>query len=383
MKALLSLCLLAVVVTAVRNDAALSEGAMGAPEKTSPSLLEADSSADLTAQATAGIEAALGLNTESESEGEGAAADPEGKQQRNGFLKVLYDELKKLSDGSFAPLPSPSSSTSGSASVSALGADPVDPRVAALEKRLAMFERQRQKHANRAQDTAISGINERLVGLDQTLASLKRSAEQQQMLAQQLLRGAAPGESGAVNTAPDFSVLYAKASLPADFDARVQEILDTVRVEARKIYEKHCANTPRPGTGTPKSYPREKTPAIKGLKPAAKPKPLPGPAKAKAKPKHKKKKAHKYKKLPERKPSNPNADPVDAAPAQVHAEPVKLTKPVMKGHEPTPQHLRKLKAMLDLQRKLPITPAYHLPTNQKALQDVLGEDAVGNKWKQT
>jgi len=55
----------------------------------------------------------------------------------------------------------------------------------------------------------------------------------------------------------------------------------------------------------------------------------------------------------------------------------------MKGKEPTPQELRKLKAMLDLQRKLPITPAYHLPDNQQALQDVLGEDAVSAKWKST
>jgi len=381
MKAL-SLCLLLVAaVVAVRNDASLTEGAMSAPAaKAVPveatALLEGSSAVDagayLTAQATARIEAALGIDAEGEGEAEGSAAtEGEGeagdKQQRNGFLKVLYDELKKLSDGSFQPMP-----TAGSPSSSSLPSDVQDPRVAALERRLAMFERKRQKHANRAQDAAIAGINDRLQGLDQTLASLKRATEQQSMLAQQLLRGANTGADQSVDTRPDFSVLYAKASLPADFDARVQEILDTVRKEARKIYEKHCANTPRPGTGTPKSYPREKTPRIKGLKGRKARKPAPRPRNAL------------NRVLPERAPSNPNAPAEeDAEPKQKHSKPIKLVKPVMKGKEPTPQHLRKLKAMLDIQRKLPVTPAYHLPETQQALQDVLGEDAVGNKWKST
>jgi len=375
----LSLCLLLVaVVVAVRNDAALSEEAMAAPaDKAVPvapaALVEESGSAaseggsDLTAQATARIEAALGLDSGnsagSESEG---ANENEGKQDRNGFLKVLYDELKKLSDSSFAPMPT-------SNTPSALPADAPDPRVSSLERKLAMFERQRQKTSNHAQDAAISGINERLEGLDRTLSALKRSAQQQQMLAQQLLRGAQSGADAVVDTRPDFSVLYAKASLPADFDARVQEILDTVRVEARKIYEKHCINTPRPGTGTPKSYPREKTPSLTG-------RPAKAPAKA---PKRRIPSVpSKYRRLPERAPANPNADP-EPEHVQRHSPPIPLVKPVMKGKEPTPQELRKLKAMLDIQRKLPIIPAYHLPNNQKALQDVLGEDAVSAKWKST
>jgi len=380
----LSLCLLLVAaVAAVRNDAALSEAAMSAPvpkaaseapeaalvEESSAAAGGVDAGADLTAAATSQIAAALGLEggSEGESEGDGAA---DGGNKR-GFLKVLYDELKKLSDGSFQPMPTASSTSSLS------GPDPTDPRVATLEKRLAVFERQRQKVANHAQDSAIAGINDRLAGLDKTLAALKRSAEQQSMLAQQLLRGAGSGPDS-VDTRPDFSVLYAKASLPADFDARVQEILDTVRVEARKIYEKHCANTPRPGTGTPKSYPREKTPKLKP-KPAVKGK---GKGKGKGKKGKKKRstrKSTKYPALPVRAPSNPNAE--EHHPHVKHEKPVKLLKPIIKGKEPTPQEFRKLKAMLDLQKKLPITPAYHLPSNQKALQDVLGEDAVSAKWK--
>ncbi len=97
---------------------------------------------------------------------------------------------------------------------SALGIS--DPRIQTLESRLTMFEKRRTEEANKAQDSAIASITARLEGLDKTLSSLKKSAEQQQALSAQLLRAskAAQLKEAAGSPVIDYSVSYEKATLP-------------------------------------------------------------------------------------------------------------------------------------------------------------------------
>jgi len=55
--------------------------------------------------------------------------------------------------------------------------------------------------------------------------------------------------------------------------------------------------------------------------------------------------------------------------------------PVIVGKEPTPEGLRLNKALNDIAKALPVKPAYHLGKEEAALSEVLGPNAVSNKWK--
>jgi len=307
---------------------------------------------------------------------------------RDDIVKLVYDELKRLGT---SPVPEASTSA-GAPSLSGVS----DPRIRGLERRLAGFEKKRVEESNRVQDKAIGGLNDRLLRLDKTLTALKRSAEQQQRLTNQLLDAAAisKGAQGA-DTSPDQSVMYSKAELPADFDDRVREILGSVKREARKIYERYCRRkkkkraTPSTGTGTPVSYPKENTPPPKGLKPPKAPKPLPKQLSQSMTPKPNTNKPN-----PNAQPPAPVAMPTASAVAAAAAsgpsapaprkafrpKPV-LFAPITIGKEPVPSNLRLSKSLNDISRGLPVTPAYHLGAKEQALQDVLGADAVGSRWK--
>jgi len=297
----------------------------------------------------------------------------------------VYDELKRMgaSSGSLmAPNAPPSPA-------SPLGIS--DPRIRSLESRLSMFEQKRTSAANANQDRAISRINDRLEGLDKTLNALKNSALTQQKLTDQLMsavrvaRGGAEGDSR-----PDFTVEYQRAELPRDFEVRVEEILDSVKAQARKIYERFCKRRPRkvPSTdpnATPKNYPKENTPPLppaKGEKSAVS-KLVAAVKAAKAAKKPAKTAVPIDRKEPSAvlTPGLANEDnPIPES--EVVPKPV-LFAPIVKGKEPTPEGLRLAKALSDVNKALPLTPAYLLGAKERALHDVLGEDAVSNRWKST
>jgi hypothetical protein len=443
MKTALSLCICLVLLTICnaevgpplrrllslkREEAALTpqmDSSVAAAELTAPNTLEsflesgAHSEAELEAVAKAQVDALLAAESQSQSElsvesaassstnagvdmsaaagggtvegatsaavaGAEAVLDAESGKEHDNIIKVLYNELKKMGTGreSFDPA---SAAATAASSVS-------DPRISRLEKTLAGIERKRIGETNRAQDLAITGINERLGGLDKTLQALKQSAAQQQALANQLLRAAQSSADSRITVTADESVIYEKATLPSDFEIRVQQILESVQTEARKIYELYCKRKPKipntDPTATPLKYPKEKTPKLKSKrKPTKKSGTAPKPASqsytdraaasanAPPRPKHKKSKV--------------SAVPMGGAPPQPQRSPArkprvpkpKSFKPIIKGKEPTPEGLRLAKAINDVQKALPVIPAYHLGDKAKALQDVLGEDAVSARQR--
>lgn len=318
------------------------------------------------------------------------AAVPSG--DRDDIIKLVYEELQRL--GSAAAIPGAPGAAGAAPS---LGVS--DPRINTLEHRLSTFEKLRVEQANQVQDKAISAITSRLEGLDKTLSALRKSAQQQQALSSQLLRAnnkqpatasstsakgkGKGGKKGKKEAEVDYSVSYTKAKLPADFDKKVQQILNSVKSEARKIYERYCKRagiTPQPEPPVkPTKKPTNAVEAAKQelskaeklktkiLKKAAAPKEAaaasaPAPA--------------------SKEEAAPTPAPASApAPAAAKKGGAIMMKPIIAGKEPTPEGMRLSKALNDISKALPITPAYQLGKGEQALQDVLGEGAVSSKWK--
>jgi len=432
-----------------------------APTAALESFLESGShsASEIDAIAKAEVESVLGgeasSEAETESEGEapvpppkklGAAAPPESSADRDDVIRLVYDELKRLGSASSTSLPP----APGTPAAAALGVS--DPRIRQLESRLSMFEKKRTEEVNKAQDTAIGTINKRLEGLDRTLSALKASAEKQQALTAQLIRSKKANSDATkyVNT-QDYSVSYVKETLPADFEGRVSDILDHVKDEARKIYERHCPNCRKPNP--PKTYPKEPTPAPKAVakpmipknpfkrepkmnqqkqaqksadgsaggvdaglagdidkmdaetkaaeksdsdlldkdiasdaKPtgddAASPEQPPADAPAAPKPAQKKKKVDVPPPMSQAPVPPPAEEPKKQADEDDGGKIRKiLFQPVIIGKEHTSEGLRLSKALNDISLALPVTPAYTLGAAESALQDVLGADAVGKRFK--
>jgi len=409
-----------------------------APTAALESFLESGShsASEIEAMANAEVESVLDTEAETETEAEApvpppkklgsAAPSTESSADRDDVVRLVYDELKRLGSASSTSLPA------APGTPAALGIS--DPRIRQLESRLGMFEKKRTEEVNKKQDTAISGINKRLEGLDRTLSALKQSAEKQQALTEQLIRAKnANNDANKYVNTQDYSVSYVKESIPADFEARVSEVLDHVKDEARKIYERHCPNCRKPNP--PKTYPNEPTPAPKAV---AKPMIPKNPFKREPKMKkhkddhsaelsgaidkmHKETEAEEkadkdgmldkdiagdHPDTPSAQPSAPKpqaAAPKKDSPPPMSQPPVppkedtpaatpkedddngkiikKLFRPVIIGKEPTPEGMRLSKALNDISVALPVTPAYHLSRQERALQDTLGADAVGKRFK--
>jgi len=317
-------------------------------------------------------------------------------RDRDDIVKLVYDELHQL--GASPPVAGPfTPSASGI----------TDPRIQTLERRLGSFERQRVEESNRVQDKAINSITQRLLGFDKMLTSLKRSVDQQTRLSNQLSDAAAVAKGGReADTRADESVVYQRAELPENFESRVRDILASVKREARRIYERYCRRkkkrpTPSLGTGTPKKYPKEITPPPKGLVkpkipklPAKLNQPLPKPKNGAPQP------AAAAAPAPaaaaDSTPAAAAAAAVDTpaaagrragragrrrGPAKPFLPKPVLFKPVTIGKEPVATDLRLAKTLHDISEGLSVIPAYQLGEKEKALQDVLGEEAVGNRWK--
>jgi len=421
-----------------------------APTSALESFLESGShsASEIDALAKAEVESVLGEDAEAGAETEGPVPPPKklgaaapspssaSSSSNDDIVRLVYDELKRMASSSSTNLPP----APGTPAATAMGNR--DPRIQQLESRLTMFERKRTEEVNNQQNTQISSINKRLEGLDRTLAQLRKSAEQQQSLTSQLIRTqkANSDAKGYVNT-QDYSVSYVKESIPADFEARVSDLLNGVKSEARKIYERYCPNCRKPNP--PKVYPNEPTPA-----PAAVKKPMIPKNPFKKEPKMKKvvaddnglsgaidkmhaetlkEEAHDKKETldndiaadkptaethdeapkadspspaapaapPQPKKDNappPMSEPPTPAKDDVAPKPVvndddvdkprkTLFRPVIIGKEPTSEGLRLSKALNDISLALPVTPAYTLGKAEQALQDVLGADAVGKRFK--
>jgi hypothetical protein len=432
--AILVLCALLAYGVAGRSTGTL------APSAALESFLESGehTASEIDAMATAEVESVLGndvsVESEAESEGEapvpppkklGAAAPAEPSADRDDVIRLVYDELKRLGSASSTTLPP--------APGSPAALQKSDPRVRQLESRLSMFEKKRTEEVNKAQDTAISSINKRLEGLDRTLSSLKQSAEKQQSLTEQLIRSKKANVDAKkyVNT-QDYSVSYEKETIPADFELRVSDLLNSVKDEARKIYERHCPNCRKPNP--PKVYPNEPTPAPKAKKPMIPKNPFKREPKmkrdlalegevakmhAETEAEEKADKAMLDKDIAHDKPTGathdeapkepspapspaaPKAPPANSPPpmSQPPVEPKdntpkpeekeddgskirkRLFRPVIIGKEPTSEGMRLSKALNDISLALPVTPAYSLGKAEQALQDVLGADAVGKRFK--
>jgi len=82
-------------------------------------------------------------------------------------------------------------------------------------------------------------------------------------------------------------------------------------------------------------------------------------------------------------PVEPKDDPKPAAKEEEDGGKIRkrLFRPVIIGKEPTPEGMRLSKALNDISAALPVIPAYQLGAKQRALQDVLGSDAIHKKFK--
>lgn len=291
------------------------------------------------------------------------------------IIRLVYDELQRL--GSMS---TPAPGVAGPAS--SLGV--TDPRIATLEHRLTSYESAAAEKNYKAKSGAINALATRLEGLDKTLAALKKSQAEQQRLSARLLKATKKAEAKQdAGNAVDYSVGYVKATLPADFDAKVNAILKSVKTEARKIYERYCKRAGiKPQPDTPKSYPSDKpgapAPAAAAPKEDAAAEAA-APAKAAA--------AAGASMAPLPASANPAVAEAAAAKAAARKAVVGgkaqkiLFKPIITGHEPTPEGMRLSKALNDISKALPVTPAYQLSPKEKALHDVLGESAVNPNMK--
>jgi len=407
------------VVALALAHAAPGPSSVLAPSTQLESFLESGShsAAEIDAMANAEIDAVLGSENTAASEsttesseqqtavppaptGSTAASIPIAIQgsDRDDIVRLVYDELKRLSNAASTQLPgAPGSPTAVSVT---------DPRVRNLERRLSMFESKRTTSANRLQDAAISKLTSRLEGLAKQLDSLKVSAQQQAAVSQQMVQAKRESEEKFVSS-QDWTVSYEPASLPADFDKKVTDILMNVKREARNIYQKYCRGCRR--NGPPKSYPKEATPAPTGL---SKPKIPKNPFKKEPKMNTATPKkvsvtptgAHANQEQPQQTAAHhdqaaasseaaPDASAPAAEQTEHHAAPKHVRRhaaqkakklmfpPVIVGKEPTPEGLRLNKALNDIAKALPVKPAYHLGKEEAALSEVLGPNAVSNKWK--
>ena len=286
------------------------------------------------------------------------------------IVRLVYDELQRMSAIS-------TPAAVGAAPASSLGV--TDPRISTLEHRLTQFESARAEREFKAKNSQITALATRLEGLDKTLAALKKSQDEQQALSARLLKATKKAEAKQdAGNAVDYSVGYVKATLPKDFEVKVNAILKSVKTEARKIYERYCKRAGIKALPEPKSYPTEGKGAAAPAPAATAGAAAPATAAAAAN-------------TPSMKPLPPSADPAVAEAAAVAAAKKAvlpsgkakklLFAPLINGKEPTPEGMRLSKALNDISMALPVTPAYQLSSKEKALHEVLGESSVNAKWK--